>query len=163
MKWWNSRQWAEVVERAPLISIDLIVTNSRNEVLLGWRTNNPAQHYWFVPGGVVRKGETLQLAYERVVLDELGISISVNRIDCFFGVFEHHYPDNFSDLDGISTHYVVLAHRMSVDQHLPMLRDCSCLPKMQHSKYAWLPVTELLANPQVHKYTKAYFQNGCEW
>ena len=36
--WWNPQQWAEVVERTPLVSIDLVV-----------------------PGGVVRKGETLRV------------------------------------------------------------------------------------------------------
>lgn len=59
--WWNPQQWAEVVERTPLVSIDLVVTNARQEVLLGWRNNKPAQHCWFVPGGVVRKGETLRV------------------------------------------------------------------------------------------------------
>jgi len=120
-------QWFEVVERTPLVSIDLIITDAQGKVLLGWRNNKPAQHCWFVPGGVVRKGETLQQA-------------------------------NFAGIEGVGTHYVVLAHRLNAEQHLPGLVGVQNLPKAQHKEYVWMPVAELLNNPQVHKYTKAYFQ-----
>lgn len=41
-----------VVASTPLVSMDLIVRNKRDQVLLGLRTNRPAQGFWFVPGGV---------------------------------------------------------------------------------------------------------------
>ncbi|PZO13286.1 MAG: GDP-mannose mannosyl hydrolase [Betaproteobacteria bacterium] len=157
MVWWNPQQWAEVVERTPLVSIDLIVTNARNEVLLGWRNNKPAQHCWFVPGGVVRKGEKLQQAFERVLLDELGAQANLDRTKLFAGVYEHHYTDNFAGLPGVATHYVVLAHRLNAEQHLPGLGGLNGLPQIQHNKYEWMPVAELLSNPQVHEHTKVYF------
>ena len=159
MVWWNQQQWAEVVERTPLVSIDLVVTNARNEVLLGWRNNKPAQHCWFVPGGVVRKGETLQQAFERVVLDELGVSTQLRRNALFDGVYEHHYTDNFAGLAGVGTHYVVLAHRLIAEQHIDALDN---LPKAQHKQYEWMAVDTLLNNPQVHVHTKAYFQGQGE-
>lgn len=162
-KWWNPQEWLEVVERAPLVSIDLIVTNAQGDALLGWRNNKPAQHCWFVPGGVVRKGETLQQAFERIVVDELGAlgnagdSTGLRRDTLFGGVYQHHYTDNFAGVEGTGTHYVVLAHRLNAGQHLPGLGDLQTLPKAQHGRYVWMPVDELLANPQVHEYTKAYF------
>lgn len=152
------QQWLEVVERAPLVSIDLIVSNARNEVLLGWRNNKPAQHCWFVPGGVVRKGENLQQAFERVVKDELGVHAQATHTRVFKGVYEHHYPDNFAGTEGVGTHYVVLAHGLNAEQHLPGLAGLKNLPKTQHKDYVWMPVAELLNNPQVHEHTKAYFQ-----
>lgn len=157
-----TQQWLEVVERTPLVSIDLIVTNARHEVLLGWRNNKPAQHCWFVPGGVVRKGETLQQAFERVLLDELGAQANLARTSFFAGVYEHHYPDNFAGTEGVGTHYVVLAHRLNAEQHLPALSALNSLPQDQHHKYEWMPVAELLSNPQVHEHTKAYFQGQGE-
>ena len=156
--WYSTQEWTEVVQRAPLVSIDLIITNAQEEVLVGWRNNRPAQHYWFVPGGVVRKGETLQKAFERVVFDELGESIQVRGKDLFDGVYEHHYTDNFAGLADVGTHYVVLAHRLNAEQHLPGLGGLDHLPKVQHNDYVWMPVDELLNNPQVHTHTKAYFQ-----
>jgi colanic acid biosynthesis protein WcaH len=41
----------KIVESTPLISIDLVVRNDQGSVLLGKRTNRPAQNFWFVPGG----------------------------------------------------------------------------------------------------------------
>lgn len=158
MVWWNPQQWAEVVERTPLVSIDLVVTNARSEVLLGWRNNKPAQHCWFVPGGVVRKGETLQQAFERLLWVELGVQVKLARTGFFAGVYEHHYPDNFAGTEGVGTHYVVLAHRLNAEQHLPALSDLNGLPQDQHNNYQWMPVAELFSNPQVHDHTKAYFQ-----
>lgn len=157
MVWWNQQQWAEVVERTPLVSIDLVVTNARNEVLLGWRNNKPAQHCWFVPGGVVRKGETMQQAFERVVSDELGVSTQLRRKALFDGVYEHHYTDNFAGLANVGTHYVVLAHRLSAEKHLPGIEVLDNLPKAQHQRYVWMEVNALLSDPKVHDYTKTYF------
>jgi len=170
-RWWNQQEWFEVVERAPLVSIDLIVTNAQGEALLGWRHNKPAQHCWFVPGGVVRKGETLQQAFERIVQDELGVELNagdkgdtgdttgLRRDTLFGGVYQHHYTDNFAGVEGTGTHYVVLAHRLNAGQHLPGLGDVEALPKAQHGRYVWMPVSELLKHPQVHEYTKIYFQD----
>lgn len=156
--WWSQEEWSEVVQRTPLISIDLIVTNACNEVLLGWRNNKPAQDCWFVPGGVVRKGESLQQAFERTVQDELGVKLNVDRAALFTGVYEHHYADNFADLPSFGTHYVVLAHRLNAQHHCPELQGSFELPKAQHQRYTWMPVDALLSNPRVHEYTKAYFQ-----
>lgn len=161
-QWWNPQQWAEVVERTPLVSIDLVVSNARSEVLLGWRNNKPAQHCWFVPGGVVRKGEKLQQAFERVLWGELGVQAKLDRTNFFTGVYEHHYADNFAGTEGVGTHYVVLAHRLDAEQHLPALSGFNGLPQDQHNKYEWMPVAELLSNSQVHDHTKAYFQEQAE-
>lgn len=57
----------------------------------------------------------------------------------------------------MGTHYVVLAHRLNAEQHLPALSALNGLPQDQHNKYDWMPVAELLSNPQVHEHTKVYF------
>lgn len=41
----SQQDFARVVRATPLISLDLIVENPRGEVLLGRRTNRPAQGY----------------------------------------------------------------------------------------------------------------------
>ena len=51
--------FAQVIEHAPLIAIDLLVEDKEQRVLLGWRKNPPAQSSWFVPGGRIQKNETL--------------------------------------------------------------------------------------------------------
>ena len=77
-----------IIGATPLVSIDLIVKNTQGEVLLGYRTNRPAQGYWFVPGGRVQKNERLDKAFLRLTKAELGVSIPRSAAT-FMGVFEH--------------------------------------------------------------------------
>jgi colanic acid biosynthesis protein WcaH len=51
----NKDEFAQVVRNTPLVSIDLIIRDPDQYVLVGFRTNEPAKGKWFVPGGVVRK------------------------------------------------------------------------------------------------------------
>jgi colanic acid biosynthesis protein WcaH len=145
-------QWLAVVRDAPLVSIDLIVRDADERVLLGLRLNQPARGTWFVPGGVIRKDERLADAFARISGDELGTRLSLAEAR-FFGVYEHHYPTNFAGAAGITTHYVVLPHTIQV-------HGLSAeLPATQHQKYRWLSTSELLADADVHEYTKAYFRH----
>jgi len=50
-----------------LVSIDLIIRNARDEVLLGLRSNEPAKGFYFVPGGMIRKGERLGEAFASIL------------------------------------------------------------------------------------------------
>ncbi len=142
-----------VVAHTPLISIDLIVRNPQGQVLLGQRVNRPAQGYWFVPGGRVRKDERLAEAFNRLVQEELGLTSCRMQDALFLGPFEHFYTDNFSG-DDFSTHYVVLGYQLDIAE-LPVQ-----LPHEQHHAYRWFSVDELLNSSDVHLHTKQYFQNN---
>lgn len=142
-----------VVTHTPLVSIDLIVRDIEGRYLLVRRVNRPAQGFWFVPGGRIRKNESFDEAFARLVREELGIE-SLGRSDAtLFGVYEHFYEDNFSGADGVTTHYVVLGYRVRAPLQLPHL------PMDQHSDYRWATVSEILEDPTVHAYNRAYFEN----
>lgn len=112
MMFLRQEDFATVVRSTPLVSLDFIVENSRGEFLLGKRTNRPAQGYWFVPGGRVQKDETLEAAFERLTMAELGLRLPITAGQ-FYGVWQHFYDDNFSGTD-FTTHYVVLGFRFRV-------------------------------------------------
>ena len=139
-----------VVELTPLVSIDFVVRDREQKILLGYRRNRPAQGYWFVPGGRLGKNETRAEAYRRLTRLELGVELDPSR-DRFLGVYEHIYPDNFSGDPGFGTHYVVLAYEVAVEAaHLR-------LPKQdQHEDYLWLSEAEIMRRDDVHEYSKAY-------
>jgi colanic acid biosynthesis protein WcaH len=143
-------EWLKIVECTPLVSIDLIIQDTEDRILLGYRNNEPARSTWFVPGGVIRKDELLDDAFERVAKTELGLSLQ-RREARFIGVFEHLYTSNFAETPGITTHYVVLAHALRISA-LPLQPADA-----QHSKWMSLTPTELLGHPLVHENTKAYF------
>jgi colanic acid biosynthesis protein WcaH len=140
----------KIVEISPLISIDLIIRNIHNEVLLGLRNNEPAKNYWFVPGGRICKGERLAQAFERISQEEIGETLTIQDAR-FLGVFEHFYQENFAQEPGIDTHYIVLAYEICLCNSLPRL------PDDQHCQYRWILPDILLQVPGVHPYTKAYF------
>ena len=140
--------FATVIKNTPLVSIDLIVKNSEEKVLLGKRVNEPAKGFWFVPGGRIYKDERLDAAFSRTVKDEIGLELK--RSDAaFYGLYEHFYDNNVFN-DEFSTHYVVLAHKIVTDDALTL--------NNQHSKYRWFGIDELLSDTQVHDNTKDYFR-----
>ena len=140
----------ELVRKAPLVSIDLIVENARNQVLLGLRTNEPAKGFWFVPGGRILKNELIAEAFERIALDELGIRLAYGDSN-FLGVFEHLYEENFAGEEEFGTHYVVLAHKIKI-------AETPLRPDAQHSQYRWFDAETLFKEQKVHPHTKAYFK-----
>ncbi|USE35704.1 GDP-mannose mannosyl hydrolase [Endozoicomonas sp. SCSIO W0465] len=138
-----------IIASTPLVSIDLIVRNSQEQVLLGLRNNRPAKGYWFVPGGRIQKDERLEAAFQRLVKVELDTEAEFDKA-LFLGPYQHFYSDNFSG-ENFSTHYVVLGYELSLDI------DLDTLPADQHQNYRWFTVDELLASEQVHQHTKDYF------
>lgn len=136
-----------IVENTPLISIDLIVTTPQNDVLLGYRRNQPAQNFWFDPGGRIRKGETIAEAFRRVTREELGAEFDLTAAQ-FLGVYDHIYEDNALGESGYGTHYIVLAYRLQIPRRLEKL------PAEQHDSYRWQPLSEAAFDPGVHPYSK---------
>ena len=137
-----------VVASTPLVSMDLLVENSSSEILLGLRNNRPAQGYWFVPGGRIQKNESLDVAFARQVMDELGVE--ANRSSAgFLGLYEHLYGDSVFG-ESPDTHYVVLAYHLRIDL------DLACLPSAQHHDYRWWPQAEMAASDRVHSNSSIY-------
>jgi colanic acid biosynthesis protein WcaH len=136
----------DVVRNTPLVSIDLVVHDRDGRILVGRRVNEPAKGTWFVPGGSIRKDETLAAALARISEGELGVTLTPEDVR-FAGVYEHFYDTNFAEVDGVSTHYVVLAYIVQ------RVFDTSDLPADQHSAWAWLSDP---AMPGVHPNTLAY-------
>lgn len=144
----SDESFLRIIAETPLVSIDLIIRNEQGQVLLGKRSNRPAQGFWFVPGGRILKGERIAEALERIATAEIGSPVQNPTLA---GVFDHIYPDNFAGKQGVATQYVVIAYQ------------CAWLgkrvaPDMQHSEMRWWTVSDLLADSAVHDNTKAYFR-----
>ena len=92
MSFLNKAEFSNIIDATPLVSIDLVIENLSNEVLLGCRNNRPAKGYWFVPGGRILKGESMNNAFKRLTLAELGREFSRCQAE-FLGPYEHFYED----------------------------------------------------------------------
>ncbi|RDK00813.1 GDP-mannose mannosyl hydrolase [Paraburkholderia lacunae] len=145
------QMFLNVIDATPLVAIDLIIENETGGYLLGRRVNKPAQGFWFVPGGRIRKNEHLDEAFRRIASEELGRA-DLSRADAdLLGVYEHLYDDNFSGQPGISTHYVVLGYKLRGTIEL------ASLPDLQHTAYRWATAEEITTDATVHLNTQAYF------
>jgi colanic acid biosynthesis protein WcaH len=148
----DKQTFSTVIASTPLVSIDLVVTNSNGEALLGKRLNRPAQDSWFVPGGRILKDESMANAFKRLTMEELGEYFSIEQAT-LLGPFDHFYQDNVFG-DEFTTHYVAIAYQLNIGD------DLKNLPlNVQHGSYQWYKIDGLLQNEQVHKHTKWYFEN----
>ena len=141
----------EIIEATPLVSIDLVIRNPSNKVLLGKRNNRPAMGYWFVPGGRIFKNETINQALKRISEVELGQDLST-KAPSLLGAYDHIYEDNFLNVKGINTHYVALAFVIALQQEIDVKSD------EQHTELKWWEVDKLLQDQTVHQNTKVYFR-----
>ena len=142
---------ATVVRLAPLVAIDLIIRNARDEVLLGLRNNEPASGFYFVPGGMIFKNERLHDAFARLLKNETNYAASLDEAR-LIGVYEHFYANNRFGEASYGTHYVVMGYALKLDDTAALKADS------QHSEFRWWTEDELLASDRVHDNAKAYFR-----
>lgn len=147
----DKKTFTTVIDSTPLVSIDLVVINEQKQALLGERLNRPAQDYWFVPGGRVLKNESLNNAFKRLTLDELGYELKIEDSE-LLGPYDHFYNDSVFG-EHIKTHYVAIAYIVRVSS-----QQLNNLPiNEQHSRYKWFDICALKGNQKVHLHTKWYF------
>ena len=151
----SQEDFKSLVKSAPLFAIDLVLLNDQNQILLGQRKNPPAKDYWFVPGGRVFKGESLEQAVKRISEAEIGCELKLEQLS-LLGIYDHFYDDSFFDSE-TTTHYINATHIVRLDaQQLE-------LPTEQHRDYRWLSVQELESDPSVHSYSKIFLPNLKQW
>lgn len=69
----------------PFSCVDLVIFHN-DSVLLSKRTISPYKGKWHLPGGIIRKNETMKTALKRAAKEELNLNIKIEK---FLGVFEN--------------------------------------------------------------------------
>lgn len=94
-----------IVDTMPVLCVDAIISNDIGEYLLIKRAVEPLKGEWWVPGGRVYKGETLEEGIKRKMREELGIEI---RIMGAGGYYEDHFhKDPLNAAGGLHTLSIV--------------------------------------------------------
>ena len=106
----------------PLASVDILVVHE-GKLLLMRRANNPGKGVWFLPGGRIRCGETIEETVLRELDEETGLT--ARKIEAKGGM-THFWSD---------AHYVTTIHRVDVVGSEVRMDD-------EHDEYMW--VSELL-------------------
>jgi|GEM_PF-94320 len=162
----SDRNFADVIKKAPLVSVDLIIRDRKDRVLLQFRGDRPAKGFWFVPGGRIWKFESVEDAILRVFRNEVQCKYPDIIIDTseFYPLFvykhvyekDNKYKDDSSlpDMKEVSTHYVSIAYEFRLDR---CYEDKSNL-------FKWFTVNELVYGcTSVHDYTKDFFIKKCHF
>jgi colanic acid biosynthesis protein WcaH len=77
--------YQQIVDKMPIPCVDLVITQ-HNKILLVQRTQEPAKGLWWLPGGRIMKGETLEAAALRKAEQEVGLPVEIVKK---IGVYEY--------------------------------------------------------------------------
>ena len=89
--WLSERLWSQVKTSVPIACVDIILSDSRGAILLGWRVIHPYVNVWALPGGRIHLREDISAAARRNLTAQ-GI-----HADDFYlvGVFPISFPSRF--------------------------------------------------------------------
>ncbi len=154
----NQDDFIKIVKNTPLVAIDICIIYE-NKILLGKRNNSPARNFYFVPGGRILKGEKINSALKRILKIETGYVIENIRKENIrhLGVYEHFYDDNFLGNNDFSTHYIISAY-------IIRLEDKKAFNQLkvdkQHSDFIWFESNmKSYKNIQIHPYATKYIED----
>src|SRR4051812_47853925 len=96
-------EYRMIIQRMPVLCVDIIVKNQGGDFLLIERRNPPMADLWWVVGGRVLKGEKLRDAAVRKISEEVGLNVTelrpVGYFECVtqlnpFGDVEEYHADS---------------------------------------------------------------------
>jgi ADP-ribose pyrophosphatase YjhB (NUDIX family) len=86
--WLSKRLWSQVKASVPIACVDVIVSDSRGAILLGWRGIRPYVNVWALPGGRIHLREDISTAARRNLA-----ALGIHAEDFFLvGVFPINFP-----------------------------------------------------------------------
>ncbi len=70
-----AEQYQHIIKVLPILCVDVVIKDARGKYLLIKRANEPRQGQWWVIGGRLLKGETLEEAVVRKVREETSLNV----------------------------------------------------------------------------------------
>lgn len=134
------RLYDQIVSVMPVASVEAIIRDREDRILVLKRNNAPAKGEWWFPGGRVHKGETLSEALIREVKEETGLNIEVANL---VGVYTRLFPER---------------HDISI-VFLCSLNDGNIRLNHEHSNAKFLSIKRALKelHPELQKVVKDAF------
>ena len=134
------RLYDQIVSVMPVASVEAIIRDREDRILVLKRNNAPAKGEWWFPGGRVHKGETLSEALIREVKEETGLNIEVANL---VGVYTRLFPER---------HDIAIVFLCS-------LNDSNIRLNHEHSNAKFLSIKRALKelHPELQKVVKDAF------
>ena len=143
----------KTVQYFPTVSINILIQNKNGEFLFVKRKNNPSKGLYWVPGGRIFAGETLEVATKRILLGEVGIDAPVDYISDVFNE-EIFSTDDFDEEDAkrysSETHHV---HYLTTIAYVYLEEPQNIKLDAQSSDFIWSKT-----RTHNHPYHEWYFE-----
>ena len=78
MNYLSDEEYEFIYSRSPRICVDLLIYNTKGDMLLTKRSIEPYKDHWHFPGGRIKFREPVEKAIERIFKGELGQDLEVN-------------------------------------------------------------------------------------
>ena len=104
--------YKDILRNIPIPTVDILFLNSKNELLLGKRNNEPLLGIYYIPGGRINKWEKLLDAAHRKAKEEVWIDIDITKLR-FIWVYDDIFEN--SAFDNISTHCIPITYSYLLD------------------------------------------------
>lgn len=126
-----AKEYAQIVKVLPVLCVDVLLKNEAGEYLLVKRTNEPRKGQWWVVGGRVHKGETLEQAARRKIKEELDLKLnSLKPIGYFEDTSEKNRFGLSEPLHSVSVVFLAEVNSAQEIKLDSQSSDWAYLPKM---------------------------------
>jgi len=140
-------KYNEIIEVLPILCVDIFIQNSRGEYLLIKRANEPMKGRWWPIGGRVHKGETLEEAAIRKIIEETALQVKAVRPIGYFELITDETPFGLP----FPYHAVGVVFSAFVDDHEPV--------KLDAQSTEWKYAKEIPADYHINPFTELYQPN----
>lgn len=129
----------QIVSLMPIVCVDVAIVN-KGSILLVKRRDEPMPGHWWLPGGRLFKGETLDACAYRKALEETGLECAVDQMI-------HYASTDFGSVHSVNFVYLLRANSREVKL------DPTCLSNR------WVSDIE----DGFHRYIKASLIKALAW
>jgi len=134
--WIEEPLYTKIKENLPIPFVDLLIIY-QGKLLLMLRNNEPGKDLWFIPGGRVLLGETLEEAVKRVLQKETGLEPqSIQQV----ATMSHFWP---------TTQTVTTYYKVTVPTEQVTLNN-------EHRDHKWITKP----TPNLHPYLQEMITNA---
>jgi colanic acid biosynthesis protein WcaH len=114
-----TKRYQQIIEVLPILCVDVVITNTRGEYLLIKRANEPRKGEWWVIGGRLLKGETLEGAAIRKVREETSLKVGTLHPIGYYEAVSQENPFGLAP----RLHAVSVVFSTAVDDGQPIRLD----------------------------------------
>ena len=112
--------YKKIMESVPIICVDVIIMNEKNQYLLVKRKNEPLKNKFWMVGGRLNKNELLIEGIKRKLKEEVGIKKGLIKYVGFFEEFfkktEQKINGNFHTISFVYIAYVSSKTKIIIDE-----------------------------------------------